>query len=189
MKRSVLAAVAALAFLCSLWAPRASGQAVYGGILGTVTDPSGAAVARAGRRSLVQPRRDSSPQWNARSRATCRTAVARPAPHRASARDSRGRLRRLHGSLFGLFVRFFSFFARLRFAFVDFLYFRFVVFSFELPDEVSEDPAVRLRRGGDFVRAGVAECSEREHHEDEGHACAYPRLRHRGQSRLIAPSA
>src|SRR6202790_72682 len=47
MKRSVLAAVAALAFLCSLWAPRASGQAVYGGILGTVTDPFRAAVANA----------------------------------------------------------------------------------------------------------------------------------------------
>jgi hypothetical protein len=47
MKRSVLAAVAALALLCSLWAPKASGQAVYGSILGTVTDPSGAAVPNA----------------------------------------------------------------------------------------------------------------------------------------------
>ena len=30
--------------LCSLWVPTALGQAVYGSILGTVTDPSGAAV-------------------------------------------------------------------------------------------------------------------------------------------------
>jgi hypothetical protein len=47
MKRSVLAAVAALALLCTLWTPKASGQAVYGSILGTITDPSGAAVANA----------------------------------------------------------------------------------------------------------------------------------------------
>jgi hypothetical protein len=47
MKRSVLAAVAALAILCGLWMPKASGQAVYGSILGTITDPSGAAVANA----------------------------------------------------------------------------------------------------------------------------------------------
>ncbi|MHB8216341.1 MAG: carboxypeptidase-like regulatory domain-containing protein [Candidatus Sulfotelmatobacter sp.] len=47
MKRSVLAAVAALALLCSLWTPKASGQAVYGSILGTITDPSGAAVPNA----------------------------------------------------------------------------------------------------------------------------------------------
>ncbi len=47
MKRSGLAAVAALAFLCGLWTPKATGQAVYGSILGSVTDPSGAAVANA----------------------------------------------------------------------------------------------------------------------------------------------
>src|SRR6266478_6272346 len=47
MKRSALAAVAALVLLCGLWTPKASGQAVYGSILGTVTDPSGAAVANA----------------------------------------------------------------------------------------------------------------------------------------------
>jgi outer membrane receptor protein involved in Fe transport len=47
MKRSVLAAVAAFALLCGLWMPKASAQAVYGSILGTITDPSGAAVANA----------------------------------------------------------------------------------------------------------------------------------------------
>jgi hypothetical protein len=47
MKRSVLAAVAVVALLCGLWTPKVFGQAVYGGILGTVTDPSGAAVANA----------------------------------------------------------------------------------------------------------------------------------------------
>jgi hypothetical protein len=47
MKRSVLAAVAAIALLCGLWTPIALGQAVYGSILGTITDPSGAAVANA----------------------------------------------------------------------------------------------------------------------------------------------
>ena len=44
MKRSVCAAVATLCVLCSLWVPSALGQAVYGSILGTVTDPTGAAV-------------------------------------------------------------------------------------------------------------------------------------------------
>jgi hypothetical protein len=44
MKRSVWAAVATLSLLCSLWVPSALGQAVYGSILGTVTDPTGAAV-------------------------------------------------------------------------------------------------------------------------------------------------
>jgi hypothetical protein len=43
MKRSAFAAVAALA-LCGFWVPSALGQAIYGSILGTVTDPSGAAV-------------------------------------------------------------------------------------------------------------------------------------------------
>ncbi len=47
MKRSVLAAVAAFTLLCGLWTPIASGQAVYGSILGTATDPSGAAVPNA----------------------------------------------------------------------------------------------------------------------------------------------
>src|SRR5579863_1149981 len=47
MKRSVLAAVAAFAVLCCLWTPIASGQAVFGSILGTATDPSGAAVPNA----------------------------------------------------------------------------------------------------------------------------------------------
>ncbi|MGA7930541.1 MAG: TonB-dependent receptor [Candidatus Sulfotelmatobacter sp.] len=47
MKRSGLAAVAALALLCGLWTPIAFGQAVFGSILGTASDPSGAAVANA----------------------------------------------------------------------------------------------------------------------------------------------
>src|SRR6202020_2062410 len=44
MKRSAWAAVAALSLLCGMGLPSAVGQAVYGSILGTVTDPSGAAV-------------------------------------------------------------------------------------------------------------------------------------------------
>src|ERR1700739_318234 len=44
MKRSAWVAVAAISFLCSLLGPGAVGQAVYGSIMGTVTDPSGAAV-------------------------------------------------------------------------------------------------------------------------------------------------
>ncbi|HKH97608.1 MAG TPA: TonB-dependent receptor [Candidatus Sulfotelmatobacter sp.] len=44
MKRSVLAAMAVLSLVVGLWAPSALGQAVYGSILGTVTDPTGAAV-------------------------------------------------------------------------------------------------------------------------------------------------
>ncbi|HTS09795.1 MAG TPA: carboxypeptidase-like regulatory domain-containing protein, partial [Candidatus Eisenbacteria bacterium] len=47
MKRSVWVAVATFALLFSLWVPVAMGQAVYGSILGTVTDPSGAAVTGA----------------------------------------------------------------------------------------------------------------------------------------------
>jgi len=39
--------VAAFALLCAMWAPKASGQAVFGSIAGTVTDPSGANVANA----------------------------------------------------------------------------------------------------------------------------------------------
>src|ERR1700757_5109670 len=44
MKRSMWTAVAAISLLCSIWVPSAMGQAVYGSIMGTVTDPSGAAV-------------------------------------------------------------------------------------------------------------------------------------------------
>lgn len=44
MKRSLCVAVAACSLLFGLWIPFAVGQAVYGSILGTVTDPSGAAV-------------------------------------------------------------------------------------------------------------------------------------------------
>ena len=44
MKRSVWVVVALLSLLCSLWVPGAFGQAVYGSVLGSVTDPSGAAV-------------------------------------------------------------------------------------------------------------------------------------------------
>jgi len=47
MYRSILATVATLALLCGFWAPAAQGQAVFGSILGTVTDPSGAAVPNA----------------------------------------------------------------------------------------------------------------------------------------------
>ncbi len=44
MKRSAWISVAVFIVLCSLWVPSALGQAVYGSILGSVTDPSGAAV-------------------------------------------------------------------------------------------------------------------------------------------------
>ncbi len=44
MKRSAWISLAVFSLLCSLWVPNALGQAVYGSILGTVTDPSGAAV-------------------------------------------------------------------------------------------------------------------------------------------------
>ena len=44
MKRSAAVSVALLSLLCSLWVASAFGQAVYGSILGTVSDPSGAAV-------------------------------------------------------------------------------------------------------------------------------------------------
>ncbi len=47
MKRSTLAAVAALVVLCSLCTPSVLAQAVFGSIDGTVTDPSNAAVANA----------------------------------------------------------------------------------------------------------------------------------------------
>ena len=44
MKRSTWVAVASISLLCSIWVPGAMGQAVYGSIMGTVTDPTGAAV-------------------------------------------------------------------------------------------------------------------------------------------------
>jgi outer membrane receptor protein involved in Fe transport len=47
MKRCLWTAFATFTLLCSLWVPVAVGQAVYGSILGTVTDPSGAAVSGA----------------------------------------------------------------------------------------------------------------------------------------------
>ena len=47
MRKSVLAVIAAIGLLCGLWAPTVLAQAVYGSIIGTVTDPSGAAVANA----------------------------------------------------------------------------------------------------------------------------------------------
>ena len=47
MKRSVWVGVATLGLLCGLWVPSALGQAIYGSILGTVTDPTGAAVNNA----------------------------------------------------------------------------------------------------------------------------------------------
>jgi len=47
MKKSVLASMVTCVFLCGFCVPGAFGQAVFGSILGTVTDPSGAAVANA----------------------------------------------------------------------------------------------------------------------------------------------
>src|SRR5579864_6045196 len=47
MKKAACAVAMCLGILGGLWTPRASGQAVYGSILGTVTDPSGAAVPNA----------------------------------------------------------------------------------------------------------------------------------------------
>ncbi len=47
MKRYVWGALAALSLLFGTWVPFAVGQAVFGSILGTVTDPSGAAVTGA----------------------------------------------------------------------------------------------------------------------------------------------
>jgi hypothetical protein len=43
----VLITLAVFTLIISLWTPQASGQAVYGSIFGTVTDPSGAAVPNA----------------------------------------------------------------------------------------------------------------------------------------------
>ena len=47
MKRSVLRLWQHSSLLSGLWTPKASGQAVFGSIFGTVTDPSGAAVSNA----------------------------------------------------------------------------------------------------------------------------------------------
>src|SRR4051794_10525179 len=48
MKKAVsFSAVVVLVLLCGLWSSRANAQAVYGSILGTVTDPQGAAVVGA----------------------------------------------------------------------------------------------------------------------------------------------
>src|SRR5579863_5639048 len=47
MKRSLWVALAVSTLLSTFWIPAAVGQAVYGSILGTVTDPSGAAVGGA----------------------------------------------------------------------------------------------------------------------------------------------
>src|SRR5438309_7806884 len=48
MKKAVsFSALLVVALLCGLWASRASAQAVFGSIFGTVTDPQGAAVAGA----------------------------------------------------------------------------------------------------------------------------------------------
>src|SRR5438270_13372823 len=43
----VLTTLAVFTLVISLWTPPASGQAVFGSIVGTVTDPSGAAVPNA----------------------------------------------------------------------------------------------------------------------------------------------
>jgi len=47
MKKAVGISSLVVALLCSVWTPRVSAQAVYGSILGTVTDPQGAAVSGA----------------------------------------------------------------------------------------------------------------------------------------------
>lgn len=47
MKRLLLAAVVMFGLVCALWVPKALSQAVYGSILGTINDPSGAAVPNA----------------------------------------------------------------------------------------------------------------------------------------------
>jgi hypothetical protein len=47
MNKTILIAVIVLGMACSFATSPAFGQAVYGSIFGTVTDPSGAAVANA----------------------------------------------------------------------------------------------------------------------------------------------
>lgn len=61
MKKSVLAAVLTLGLLCCFCVPEALGQAVFGSILGTVTDPSGAAVANA-KVTVIDQRKGTSEQ-------------------------------------------------------------------------------------------------------------------------------
>jgi hypothetical protein len=59
MKKSALAAVVTCVLLCGLWTSIASAQAVYGSILGTITDPSGAAVPNA-KISVIDQRKGTS---------------------------------------------------------------------------------------------------------------------------------
>jgi hypothetical protein len=47
MNRSLLASVVIFGLVCSLAVPMANGQAVFGNVIGTISDPSGAAVANA----------------------------------------------------------------------------------------------------------------------------------------------
>src|SRR5204863_6705525 len=48
MKKAIgFSSLLVVAVFCSVWTPRANAQAVYGSILGTVTDPQGAAVSGA----------------------------------------------------------------------------------------------------------------------------------------------
>src|SRR5437763_9188291 len=47
MKRCLFLCTLAVLALSAMYVPTASGQAVYGSIIGTVTDPSGAAVPNA----------------------------------------------------------------------------------------------------------------------------------------------
>ena len=61
MNRSVLATLAVFALVCSLWVPVANGQAVFGSILGTVTDPTGAAVPNA-KVTIIDQRKGTSDQ-------------------------------------------------------------------------------------------------------------------------------
>ncbi|MGA7219374.1 MAG: TonB-dependent receptor [Candidatus Sulfotelmatobacter sp.] len=61
MKSSAVAAVVVLAVLGGLLIPTASGQAVFGSIIGTVNDPSGAAVANA-KVSVTDQRKGTSDQ-------------------------------------------------------------------------------------------------------------------------------
>ena len=47
MKKSLILSSVLLGLVCCMWSAAAYGQAVYGSILGTVTDPQGAAVPSA----------------------------------------------------------------------------------------------------------------------------------------------
>jgi hypothetical protein len=72
-----------------------------------------------------------------------------------------------HLGLFGLFVGFLAFFARLRRLFAEFPPFGLVVFVFELPYEVAQDAALGLCGGREFVHAGEAEHREAGEHEHD----------------------